>query len=336
MKLIDIDKLDLVALAKITPDLDELLNEDAVLDLSYSEKVVYKKFYEGATDKEISEATGVALSTVIWMRYSFWERARSAVVFSLLAREMTKGMPPKRINRKSITRGEMLPVINDDGIVIDLVRDKYALHLDGDKARKHASVIILVGYIEPFSSELVFFVADKASKMLTVSGGKSFRHAFETVGGHAECHDACIELGKPMPLEKAFQGAAKRELHEELYIKQCSLDMDRLHYLYTDHYDGVTKPFGRNIEISGVFIYAFNGKTKDISSGDVRFKDSWRSGLLGLTAKKEWIAKPRSLSDLLCEYDENPGHFCDALSRCLLYMRDGGEEQVRNILEKYF
>ena len=325
MDLKEIDKLDLAALAKLNVDVDTLLGEDAVLDLSYNEKVVYRLFAQGVTDEECEKRTGIKKGTVTKMRYTFWQRAEYAVVFSLLAREMARGMPDKERNSTDRKPGEYHPVLDAKGIVTGFAKDKYSLHHEGDAALRHASVIILVGYLEPTSGELSFFVVDKAARMLKPNaiGDAVFPHAWETCGGHVEAQDSPgIEEGQPLPLMEAFQNAAVRELKEELYIKRTELNIDRLHYLYTDHYDGTTVPMGRNVEISGVFLYCYNGKKEDISSGDVRFRDRWRSAWLtdGM-AKKEWIASPWRWTQLMKEY-EKPNHFCDALARCLCAMRD--------------
>ena len=351
MKLSDLDTIDLAALAELKVDVDTLLNEDAVLDLSYSTKVVYRLFSMGATDNEIAEQTGIPLNTIIWMRFDFWEKARSAITFSLLAREMAKGMPPKKTNKKSIGEDGLLPVIDDDGVVIDFAKDKYALHRTGDAARKHATVIILVGWIEPTENELSFIIVDKASKKLTESKGRGITalHAWETPGGHIEDVDG-VELGTQlsmeMPLssetEQIFLNTCVREGREEIYlkgVKRSSITKDQFTLLLIDHYDSVLDSNvgidERNIEVSGVFLWKYKGKPGGMSSGDVRFCDQWRgSWLSDGIAKKEWVAKSRTYSDLAEEYGKHPHHFCDALARCLKAMREdaGLVERIEGLL----
>ena len=322
MNLKEIDKLDLTTLAKLDVDVDTILGEDAVLDLSFNEKIIYHLFAQGATDEECEKRTGIKKGTVTKMRYTFWQRAEHAVVFSLLAREMSKGMPEKARNSADKKLGEHHPILDDNGIVTGFAKDKYMLHREGNSALHHASVIILIGYLDPQNGELSFFVVDKAAKMLApyaIGDTETlYKHAWETCGGHVEVQDASgIEIGQPLPLMEAFQNAAVRELIEELYIKRTTLDLNLLHYLYTDYYDGSPLPSCRNIETSGVFLYCYNGKKENISSGDVRFRDRWRGAWLtdGM-AKKEWIAVSRTFTQLI-EENKKPNHFCDALARCL-------------------
>ena len=349
MNLKEIDKLDLLALAKLEVDVNTLLGEDAVLDLSYNEKRIYRLFAEGASDETCAEITGIKKGTVTKMRYTFWERAEYAVVFSLLAREMAKGMPEKERNSKERKPGEYHPVLDENGNIVDFAKDKYTLHQEGELALPHASVIILVGWLGPKNHELSFFIVDKAARVHTENAldGAIYPHAWETCGGHVEMQDLPdtpvipgepdapnLWKNRPFSLLETFWRAAVREAREEIYLKRTELDFTRMHYLFTDHYDGPTIPAGRNIETSGVFLYCYNGKRENLASGDVRFRDSWRGAWLsdGM-AKKEWIARSWTLTELMAEY-QKPNHFCDALARCLKAMQENPAlvEKMKDIL----
>ncbi|MDR1704506.1 MAG: NUDIX domain-containing protein [Clostridiales bacterium] len=321
IKLEQIERLDLAAIMNEEIVLDMLLNEDALLNLSYSEKVLYKLMSQGESSRECAEQTGLPLATVSWHRARFWERARSAVLFSRLAIEMAKGMPERRKNKR-YTKGEEIPYFSgfENGILLGFEKSKYNIHKNG---RIHLSAIILVALLEPHSGGLCFLVADAASKALTVNNNSTVSpHNWEIPGGHCKRADIPgAEIGKPLPAEtrEVLAATAKRELNEELYIKSTPLDMNRLHYLCEDRSESPD-----NLEHSGFYLYRYNGKKSRVSSGDVRFRDQWTTPL-GSVAKRQWVAMPRNYygeSGLREDFMKNPSHYSDALTRCLRIMQN--------------
>ena len=357
MTIDELDKLDLTALAKMDIDLVTLLNEDT-LDLSYNEKVVYMLLAQGKTNAEIARQLGAPMTVfnVGVIRQSFWKKAERAVVFSLLSREIAKGILPRdRVKPQAPQRDDSAhknpmpnpshhPVIDEHGIVTAFAPDKYALHQPGDAALRHASAIILVGRIDPETSEPTLYIVDKAGKMMTVNlgSGIGYPHAWETCGGHVEVRDLPqtnaqrIEAGMTFPFDEAFRNAAARELSEELYVKRYAKGKSKrpgeiiyppetIHYLTTDEYDGETPQPGsgqRNREVSGIFVHKIEWPDTEIKAGDIRFADEWSGAWIedGIV-RKEWMAKPFTISELIQMHDDAPEHFCDALARCIAAMK---------------
>jgi hypothetical protein len=104
-------------------------------------------------------------------------------------------------------------------------------------------------------------------------------------------------------------------------MKWSEADRGRLHYLFTEQSDTKGAQY-RNNEISGFFLYKITPPRVPVSSGDIRFNDSWRGTWLeDAVAEKQWIAKSKTYKELRREYEEHPEYFCDALSRCLSAMR---------------
>ena len=344
MKLSDIDKLiTTLDFGDISIDIDRILNEDALLDLPYSTKILYKLFASGASDKEIQRATGIPLSSIVWGRYDFWEKSRSAVAWAILAREMTKAMPPKRTNRKSHSENEDFLVIgeneelDDNG---DLIRvglgkfeqSKFKLHEEGN-ALRHCSIIILVGWLDPAQgNSLSFFVANEVSKLYTtlVKDGREEivlpSHVYQIPGGHVERQDCDFRHNDYIThdeLEKAYSAACLREAREEIYFrhqKRSELNESDFIPLWTDDFDSDgsdIKVIGRNWEKSKVYLLKYTGKG---APGDVRFRDKWKGAwITDGVAKKDWIAKSQTYESLLEDYRQAPSRlvYYDALARCL-------------------
>lgn len=313
-----IEKLGLTSVVEQAVDFNALLNEDALLDFTYTEKIVYKLLCTNEnSDREIAEATGLPLSTVAWHRAQFWERAKASAIFLGLAMEMEKNMSAPRKNKR-YTKGMEIPTLSafEYGIITGFERNKFDLHMN---QHKHLSVITLVAMPE---KELAFFVCDAASKAFIFESDIVYPHHWETPGGHCKAMDIPdSKIGTPLPkeLRSILDVTSWREATEEIYIKSTPLERNRLHYLAENQSDNPD-----NMELSGIYLYRYNGNTKKISSGDIRFRDEWTTPL-GFLVKKQWVAKLRKyegVGGLREEFAEHPEYFSDGLSRCLRMMEE--------------
>lgn len=362
IKISDLDKIvSSLDFSEIETEIDQIIHEP-LLNLSYSSKTLYKLFYQGYSDNEILEVTKkqIPLSTIIGTRRKFFERARESALFLLLAKELMTKIPPKRINRKNISR-YCYPLIDVSGIdeidikdkkvkevkISGFTENKHNLHSDKEELF-HLTSLVLVGHINA-SNKLSFFVADKSSaeNMATrTSDGITPKFAWDITGKHTISSDVVSKLDdfsdteklkKELPvmldLKQTLLNTCTRGIEEEIYFKpeknaqpenKSAKKELQLHHICNDYYDS------DNSDITATQakrnreisgVFLVKYSGND-SSGNVRYRDMMQGTFItDSIVKKEFNAKSRTYDDLVLECKEQSYNFCDGLARCLKAMQ---------------
>ena len=325
MNITDIDTLNLetiAAKAKLEEvDIDTLIQED-LTDLSFIEKIVYKRWSLGHPDKKISEDTGICLSTILGIKSRFYQKRRESICFALVSDMIFEsGFPVKRTNKK-YTAETMHPILNEDNVVIDWAVNKFELHRKG---LRHASTVIIPAKIGS-SGEILFFLADKKEIRIKGDNMAYSEVHYECCGGHVERVDGASLSEKLTDL--TFFNSARREFIEEYRHVKSPIDLTRLHHLFTAH-DIREIPDGMNNEVTSFYIYKVAESSENVSASSIKFRDEYSSSWLNVPIKKAFVSKVRSYNQLCVEFNEHKEWFSNALTRVF-----EGFNKDKNLIKK--
>jgi len=288
----------------------EMLNADSLLDYSYSEKAILMAMYEGKNPEVLADKLQIKPATIRSIRRNLFVRYHRTKLEYLVLQNSFQQRPKRKYTKMQKDKSTMLVTIDSNQ---NITGQYTKAEVHNPLSYKYHPTVIILPFVKT-ANGLEILVANKNHKVNrhTLSQDEGEEAYWDVCGGHVESQD--LRPGQTRLDEEVFRCCAKRELMEELVLKEKQLEtIDLCGPLIIEEYGPASMPDKTiNHELSAVFGYLLD------SVSGVKIQDDYID-TLGNHVTRSFTTRLIPLGKLLWQYQTRPQNFMDGLGRVCQY-----------------